>query len=88
MAIDYPWCAQGGGIGGSPQCSYGTFQQCQAAISGLGGTCVQNPAASYSQNTAPQPSPEGPYGRGARAMCITARESMAGIMSKHNTTPD
>jgi hypothetical protein len=60
MAIDYPWCAQGGGIGGSPQCSNGTFQQCQAAISGLGGTCVQNPAASYSQNTAPQPSPEGP----------------------------
>jgi hypothetical protein len=42
-AIDYPWCATGGSLGGL-QCNYTTRQQCQAAISGAGGSCMQNPA--------------------------------------------
>lgn len=29
--------------GADPVCNYRTFEQCQAAISGLGGTCIQNP---------------------------------------------
>ena len=42
MARDYPWCMRE--QGGSPNCSFSTLQQCQATISGLIATCVQNPA--------------------------------------------
>jgi hypothetical protein len=53
-ARDYPWCAyyNGGGFGGATNCGFATWQQCQAAISGVGGSC--------GPNTTYQPSP-GPY---------------------------
>jgi len=44
MARDYPWCEREPGNGGSLQCRFMTLQQCQAAASGLGGGCSQNPA--------------------------------------------
>jgi Protein of unknown function (DUF3551) len=37
-----PWCAQYSGKGGS-NCGFHSFQQCQAAVSGRGGFCMQNP---------------------------------------------
>ena len=40
--ISYPWCAQYGSLGGR-NCGFSTLQQCQAAISGNGGYCEQNP---------------------------------------------
>lgn len=42
--IYYPWCAQysGGGMGGSSNCGFSTFAQCQATVSGVGGFCVRN----------------------------------------------
>jgi hypothetical protein len=49
MAKPYPWCARSGLNGGSLDCMYVTLGQCQATISGLGGDCVQNPAALYIQ---------------------------------------
>lgn len=41
----YPWCAyftdRGGG---SSACSFDTWAQCRATISGVGGNCYENPA--------------------------------------------
>jgi hypothetical protein len=42
--VYYPWCAyfteRGGG---SSTCSFDTWAQCRATISGIGGNCYQNP---------------------------------------------
>ena len=43
------WCTNFGD-GGVNECSYTTFEQCQAAISGVGGLCTMNP--SYSNDSA------------------------------------
>ncbi|WP_315832308.1 DUF3551 domain-containing protein [Bradyrhizobium prioriisuperbiae] len=37
-AIEYPWCSAE-----SINCFYSSFEQCQAAISGLGLDCTRNP---------------------------------------------
>jgi hypothetical protein len=44
-AQNYPWCAyyDMGGMGGATNCGFATWQQCQAAISGIGGSCGANP---------------------------------------------
>src|SRR3984893_15196184 len=44
-AQNYPWCAlySGGSMGGGRNCGFTTFEQCLATISGIGGTCMQNP---------------------------------------------
>ncbi len=42
-AVEYPWCAVGTGVGGaSSNCSFATFEQCQATTRGAGGFCQQN----------------------------------------------
>jgi uncharacterized membrane protein len=42
-AQNYPWCAQyGGRMGGSQNCGFSTYEQCQAALSGNGGFCNRN----------------------------------------------
>ena len=52
-ARDYPWCAYYNFLhGGATNCGFATWQQCQAAISGVGGSCGANPQY--------QP-PSGPY---------------------------
>jgi Protein of unknown function (DUF3551) len=34
------WCAQySGALGGSENCGFSTFEQCQATVSGIGGFC-------------------------------------------------
>ena len=38
-----PWCAYYT-VGGT-NCGFHSFGQCQAAVSGIGGTCSPNPAA-------------------------------------------
>ena len=44
QADPYPWCAEYGGFfgGGGTNCYFKTWQQCQAAISGVGGYCRRN----------------------------------------------
>jgi hypothetical protein len=45
QADPYPWCADYtvlGGIG-ARNCYFMTVAQCRAAVSGVGGMCVQNP---------------------------------------------
>lgn len=39
--------------GGSPRCDFYTYQQCQATVSGLSGTCFANPAMQGSENRMP-----------------------------------
>ncbi len=42
-AQNYPWCATyADDFGGSSNCGFATFQQCRAAISGMGGFCTPN----------------------------------------------
>jgi Protein of unknown function (DUF3551) len=38
----YPWCAQYYDMRSATECSFTTFAQCQASISGIGGNCIQN----------------------------------------------
>jgi hypothetical protein len=43
-AQNYPWCAYYNFLqGGATNCGFVTWQQCQAAISGVGGSCGPNP---------------------------------------------
>jgi hypothetical protein len=43
-AFDYPWCATFYDPSrGMKSCSFTSFDQCMATISGLGGICSQNP---------------------------------------------
>ena len=39
----YPWCARyGGDMGGASNCGFLTLEQCQATVSGVGGSCEPN----------------------------------------------
>jgi Protein of unknown function (DUF3551) len=38
-----PWCSDFNNAG-PRECSYSTFEQCQAAVSGVGGQCSRNPS--------------------------------------------
>jgi hypothetical protein len=40
-AQSYPWCARYSTTGG--ECSFNTFEQCMETLSGIGGSCVDNP---------------------------------------------
>ena len=43
VAIEYPWCAQYGGLGdGGRNCGFSTYAQCMATVSGIGGGCERN----------------------------------------------
>ena len=44
-AYDYPYCAQGRGVGIPGDCSYQTYSQCMASASGRGLYCSFNPRA-------------------------------------------
>jgi len=43
-AQNYPWCAlySGGSVGGARNCGFTTLEQCQATVSGIGGSCLPN----------------------------------------------
>jgi hypothetical protein len=42
-AIEYPWCAQYGGMSdGGRNCGFSTYAQCMATVSGIGGGCEHN----------------------------------------------
>jgi len=38
----FPWCAQYADTRNLVECAFVTFEQCQASISGIGGSCVQD----------------------------------------------
>ncbi len=41
-AVDYPWCANYGDSNGGINCGFVSLEQCRAAISGNGGSCMEN----------------------------------------------
>lgn len=41
--VHWPWCAQYTGKGGSTNCGFASWKQCQLAVSGVGGWCYENP---------------------------------------------
>jgi hypothetical protein len=55
MAQDYPWCARTKGSGYAGDCSFTSFGQCMATVSGQKGDCAANPRFAY-----------GAYGQGRR----------------------
>jgi Protein of unknown function (DUF3551) len=67
-AQNYPWCAHYGGIGGT-NCGFTTNEQCMAAISGLGGSCMQN-----TQYAAPAPTVRHPASPAAAATSHQIRQ--------------
>jgi len=54
QARDYPWCERTLNNGGTPQCRYTSFQQCQATVSGQAGDCVLNPFLAYGEQRSPR----------------------------------
>jgi hypothetical protein len=53
-AQNYPWCAfYDDKDGGFTNCGFSTIQQCQAAVSGVGGSCGPNPR--YQPAPGPRP---------------------------------
>ena len=48
-AMDYPYCLQGRQTGYPGECSYRTYQQCQASASGRDAFCGINPRVAYNQ---------------------------------------
>ena len=54
-AYDYPYCLQGRGVGIPGDCSYQTYEQCQASASGRALTCNINPRVAFgAQRRAPR----------------------------------
>lgn len=43
----YPFCQRTTVTGGTPDCSFTSYNQCQASISGVGGDCIRNPRFAY-----------------------------------------
>jgi len=55
-ARNYPFCLQGRDIQtGYGDCSYSTYQQCQATASGTYNSCYANPYYAYDQAPVDQP---------------------------------
>ena len=51
---DGTWCTQYGFQGGATNCGFYSFSQCEAARSGNGGRCYQNPFSAYGYAGQPQ----------------------------------
>lgn len=54
-AYDYPFCAQGRGVGIPGDCSYQTYAQCMASASGRNLSCNTNPRAALNQQQPRRP---------------------------------
>jgi hypothetical protein len=48
-ARDYPWCARTTSNGFNGDCSFTSFRQCEATVSGQGGDCISNPRMAFDQ---------------------------------------
>jgi Protein of unknown function (DUF3551) len=45
---DAPWCAYD--VGGRTNCGFYSYEQCMANLSGIGGSCLPNPAFQGNNN--------------------------------------
>jgi hypothetical protein len=55
FAVVYPWCASSGMVAPSPVCDFETMNQCQTYLSGIGGSCIRNPAYASAPTAQPMP---------------------------------
>lgn len=53
MARDYPWCSRTSASGFNPSCSFTTYAQCRATVSGQRGDCMLNPILAFGQQLNP-----------------------------------
>jgi uncharacterized protein DUF3551 len=60
QAQNYPWCAMFTSPGGSQNCTFDTFEDCQKAVSSMGGFCDRN---NVYVAPAPAPAPTAAPGR-------------------------
>jgi len=51
-AREYPWCARTTSNGFEGDCSFTSYRQCQATVSGQAGECLMNPRAANRQDRA------------------------------------
>jgi hypothetical protein len=65
-AQDYAWCARTSITDGNPQCSYTSFGQCQAYVSGIGGDCIYNPMLAFGRGDLERPASHRHHHRGER----------------------
>ena len=49
MARDYPWCERTSFNGFNPSCSFTSYQQCMATVSGQRGDCILNPRLAFGE---------------------------------------
>lgn len=49
MARDYPWCSRTSATGFNPSCSFTSYNQCMATVSGQAGDCMGNPRMAFDQ---------------------------------------
>jgi hypothetical protein len=49
-ARDYAWCARTSANGFNGDCSFTSYRQCMATLSGQAGSCRQNPLFAYGQD--------------------------------------
>ena len=54
LARDYAWCARTITNPDFGDCSFTSFGQCQATISGQAGDCIANPRLAYNQMRGPR----------------------------------
>ncbi|MET0222548.1 MAG: DUF3551 domain-containing protein [Tardiphaga sp.] len=60
-ARQYAWCERTDTTGFTPSCTFTSYAQCMATVSGQRGDCVQNPYLAYNRMQQPR-------GRNGRAM--------------------
>ncbi len=60
-AFDYPYCLQGRGVGIPGDCSYPTYEACQAAASGRALYCSINPRVAFGLQQQQRRVPRGYY---------------------------
>jgi hypothetical protein len=48
-ARQYPWCERTDTTGFTPSCTFTSYAQCMATVSGQRGDCVQNPYLAFGQ---------------------------------------
>ncbi len=53
-AREYPWCSRTSASGFNPSCTFTSYAQCMATVSGQRGDCMQNPVLAFGEQREPR----------------------------------
>ncbi|WP_211909768.1 DUF3551 domain-containing protein [Tardiphaga alba] len=53
-AREYPWCSRTSASGFNPSCSFTSYNQCMATVSGQRGDCMRNPVLAFGEQNQPR----------------------------------